>query len=159
MLKATIVGTEAVAQRFSAMPNALQAQVERVVQRFVMELTAQVKAEKLSGQVLNRRSGRLSRSVHPDVKSVPGTVTGIVGTNVKYGRLHEYGGTVQVPAHLRRVTQVFGRKLDNPIMAQVRAHSARFPQRSFLRSALLDSTLRFREEMKRAVDDVLKGRT
>jgi phage gpG-like protein len=149
MLKATIVGTEAVVQRFTVMPDTLQERIRQAIERFTMRMSADVRQNRLSGQTLRVRTGRLRRSVHHEVTVEPGRVTGTVGTNVRYGRIHEFGGTVQIPAHARQVSQVFGRPLPAPIMVQVRAHTARFPTRSFLRSTLLASTLRFREAMKR----------
>lgn len=153
MLKATVVGTEAVVQHFDAMPGALQERIRRVVERFTMRMSADVRQNRLSGQTLRVRTGRLRRSVHHEVEVGPGSVIGRVGTNVSYGRIHEFGGTVQIPAHARQVSQVFGRPLPAPIMVQVRAHTARFPQRSFLRSTLLASTMRFRDAMKQAVEE------
>ncbi|MFX6778543.1 hypothetical protein ABTH52_20150, partial [Acinetobacter baumannii] len=68
-------------------------------------------------------------------------VIGIVSTNVKYGRIHEYGfsGTVAVRESLRQVNKAFGRPIQTREVA-VRAHSRRvnLPARSFLRSALHD---------------------
>lgn len=60
----------------------------------------------------------------------------IVGTNKKYAVVHQFGfdGTVQIPAHTRRVTTAFGRKLKTPVTANVRAHPAhmRIVARPFL---------------------------
>lgn len=153
MLKATIVGTEAVSQHFDMASDKLYARLRAAITRFSMQLSSDVKRNKLTGQALNVRTGRLRRSVHHEVTSTPDRITGIVRTDVTYGRIHEFGGTVQIPAHARQVSQVFGRPLPAPIMVQVRAHTARFPTRSFLRSTLLASSLRFRETIKRVVDE------
>jgi phage gpG-like protein len=102
----------------------------------VVEYTA--KAEKLSGQVLHVRTNRLRNSVNraKALTETENSISTSVGTNVPYGRVHEYGGAVNVPAHQRRLTMVFGRTLAAPKTIRVRAHTAHFAVRSFLRSAL-----------------------
>ena len=66
------------------------------------------------------------------------------GSNVPYAAVHEYGfsGTVQVPAHQREQTHVFGTELDSPRTVQVSAHSREMtmPERPYLRPALRDQT-------------------
>ena len=67
---------------------------------------------------------------------VVGDTTLLIGTNVKYGAVHQFGfqGGVQVREHTRRVTQVFGRRLGEAVIARVRAHTAemRMPARPYL---------------------------
>lgn len=59
-----------------------------------------------------------------------------VGTNVVYAPRHHHGfrGVVQVPAHVRIVTQAFGRRLPFGVAATVKAHAAYAftPRRPFL---------------------------
>lgn len=84
-----------------------------------------------SGQTL-RLSGRLRNSITFQV----GEREVVVGTNVVYAAVHQFGrreiATVQ--EHTRRVTQAFGRKLNFPVFATVRAHArlAFTPRRPFL---------------------------
>ena len=70
--------------------------------RAVLRVQRRVK-EKLSGEVLNVRTGRLRRSIVERVESSGSVVTGIVGTNVEYAAPHEYGfiGVVTVKESLR----------------------------------------------------------
>lgn len=56
----------------------------------------------------------------------------VVGTNLIYAAIHQFGGEQQVPAHQRTVTSVFGRKLPAPATQSVRAHSRTMPARPFL---------------------------
>jgi len=63
-----------------------------------------------------------------------------IGTNKKYGPAHQFGfsGTVHqsVKEHWRKVTQAFGRKLDEPMMVNVEAFERtlklKIPKRPFL---------------------------
>lgn len=151
MLKATVVGADRVAATFRRAPDMLLGRLYTTTERFCLDLVTRVKQRKLSGQVLNRRTGRLSRSVHHEIDTGSGRVVGAVGTNVSYAKVHEYGGTFEVPEHIRHITQAFGRPLKSPVDALVRAHHATFPERSFLRSAYREMAPRFRKDVDRAV--------
>ncbi|MBY4799899.1 hypothetical protein K6W78_07770 [Burkholderia cepacia] len=131
-------------------PNVRNALVQRV-QRLVIALQVHVVADKLSGQVLNVRTGRLRRSVNQAVTTTDTTITGVVSTPVEYAPVHEYGfqGVVTVKEHLRQVTMAWGKPLSTPVAATVREHTMamNLPERSFLRSALADQ----REEILRGI--------
>lgn len=126
-------------RRFDA---AARGEIQKGIGRIALKLMTRVKAQKLTGQVLNVRTGRLRRSITQRVESSADEISGIVGTNVDYAAIHEYGfkGAVSVKQHLRLVKQAFGRPLKSPVWATVHAHSknVNLPERSFLRSALAD---------------------
>jgi hypothetical protein len=90
--------------------------VRQVVQALGIELQRKVKAEKLSGQVLNVRTGRLRRSINEETHDAGDVVESTVGTPVVYGRFWELGfdGVEQVKAH---TATAFG------VEQQVRAHT------------------------------------
>lgn len=119
----------------------LHGRLVRVMERLTIEVQSHVKQDKLSGQVLKNRTGTLRRSINRRVESTPTSVQGIVGTNVKYAKVHEFGfkGTVSVREHLRFITQAWGRPISTTEVT-VRAHQRKvvLPVRSFLRSALKD---------------------
>lgn len=112
----------------------LLASIKREMTGIATDLSGDVKAEKLSGQVLNVRSGRLRRSINYKIKTSDTGVEATVGTNVEYARVHEFGfkGSVVVREHLRTAKSGF--------RSMVRSHSrnVNLPQRSFLRSSLLE---------------------
>lgn len=126
-------------RRFDA---AARGEIQKGIGRITLKLLTRVKAQKLSGQALNVRTGRLRRSITQRIESGADEISGIVGTNVDYAAAHEYGfkGAVTVKQHLRLVKQAFGRPLKSPVWATVGAHTknANIPERSFLRSALAD---------------------
>jgi len=148
MIKGVVVGGEAVAARFNAMPDALQARLRVLVTKATIGVQRRAK-EKLNGEVLNVRTGRLRRSITQRVTESAGKVEGIVGTNVEYAHAHEFGfqGNVTVKEHLRRL-KASGRQ------AIVRAHSrnVNLPERSFLRSALRE----LEPEIIESLHDVVK---
>jgi len=126
-------------RRFNA---AARGEIQKGIGRVALKLLTRVKAQKLTGQALNVRTGRLRRSITQRIEASADEISGIVGTNVDYAAVHEYGfkGTVSVKQHLLLVKEAFGRPLKYPVWSTVRAHSANvnMPERSFLRSALAD---------------------
>ena len=139
MLSATLIERRDVAKSLQKKVPAVQRRVEDTLARLAIKLTAHVKADKLSGQVLRNRTGRLRRSVNYriDGRNTPQTQAA-VGTNVVYARPHEYGGPVTVKEHLRMMTQAWGRPVKDPHPVTVKSHTVNYPLRSFLRSALKD---------------------
>ena len=117
--------------------------IEQSVGRLTLKLLTRVKVNKLSGQVLNVRTGRLWRSITYKVIKTPSRITGIVGTNVEYARIHELGfhGQVSVKAHLREIKKAWGKDI-TPRTVEVRTHSRQvnLPAKSFLRSAMEEMT-------------------
>jgi len=141
-------------------PGKIRASVLRTVTLLTTDIQASVIGDKLSGQVLHVRTGNLRGSVNKKVIESDKGYTGIVGTNVIYGRIHEYGfnGSVNVKAHLRMMNQAWGREVRNPHQVNVRSHSMtmRVPEKSFLRSTLKDFQPRILRDLKKAASKALK---
>ena len=76
------------------MPDAFQRALFVGIQAGTIHLSAKIK-NLLEGPVLNRRTGRLWRSIQPEVYNRGGTVVGIVGTDVEYAPVHEFGATIR----------------------------------------------------------------
>jgi len=133
-----------------AMPEHIRAELRKAMTRITLKLARHSVQTKLSGQVLKRRTGTLARSVmqSPRVYETAEAVVGSVGiaditgpggrAPVHYGAAHEFGGEITIPEHLRLVKQAFGRELKFPVWANVRSHTVKLPERSFLRSSLQD---------------------
>lgn len=156
-ISATIFGDKEVVAGFEKLPELLRAELRKSVGRAALMVERETKQFKLSGQVLNVKTGRLRRSINTRLSETADSVTGTVGTNVEYAKIHEYGfkGTVNVRAHLRQARETGrmqlvnspgkkmkvwkrarGAKTGQPF--NVRAHTRRvdLPERSFLRTAL-----------------------
>lgn len=138
MIKTEFDGASVVA-KLDAMPGRVRDELYVGITRLAVRLGRNVQKDKLSGQVLNVRSGRLRRTIGHVVEVNTNIVAGIVSTPVVYAPPHEYGfeGTVNVKAHLREIKQAFGRPITTRAV-QVSAHTrdVKLPERSFLRSAL-----------------------
>lgn len=159
MISAALIGDRAVIERMQRLDGVTHANLLRVITRLAIVLQAKVKTDKLSGQVLHRRTGTLSRSINRKIDDQATSIIATVGTNVRYAAIHEYGfnGVEEVKAHLRRINQAFGRPIAETEV-QVSAHTRHMvmPKRSFLRSALNEMRTQIREEMKAALTQAVK---
>lgn len=160
MIKGELLGGDELKRRFSDAAPKFTGLLGASISRLVLTLQRNVKADKLSGQVLKVRTGRLRRSINMRMEGV-GTeqVSGIVGTNLSYARAHEYGftGVVNVKQSMRMVKQAFGRAI-TPVQVQVSAHTRKvdLPERSFLRSAMAELEPQIKAEIRGAVMEALK---
>lgn len=130
----------------------LLADLKTEITRIAVDVSAHVKDKKLSGQALKVQSGRLRRSINFRVAESSTGVEAKVGTNVEYGRVHEFGfsGTVNVKEHMRKGKQAF----------KVSAHTRRvnLPERSFLRSTMTDMRAGIDQRIARVVgQSIAKG--
>lgn len=141
MIDATIRGESQLRDFFRRAPAQIRAGMIRILDRAGVRLAARMKT-KLSGEVLNVRTGRLRRSITSSGRVTTDGYAVTVGTNVVYASVHEFGftGNVVVPAHLRLVRKAWGRPVTNPTQHMVRAHTMRMrlPERSFARSSLAE---------------------
>ena len=96
---ATLSGVDELDAQLSALPMELMARIDAKTREMAEALAAKVRDEKLSGQVLQTKSGALRNSVAAEVSAEGETVTATVGSqgDVKYAAMQEYGG--QTAAH------------------------------------------------------------
>lgn len=123
---------------------------------------------KLSGPVLKNQTGTLRRSIHQRLVETQEAIKGLIGsfagyTNPKggeqaagYARIHEFGGTFNVPDYVRRVNIVFGGEV-KPFMQVVKSHKVTYPERSFLRSSLKDEKKNVVKELRISMNEALRG--
>ncbi len=137
MIRGEVVGDQATLRALSDQRLKVVSGVEKVVTRLTIKLLRMVKL-KLSDDVLHVRSGRLRRSINATFVGSGAKTQGQVGTNVPYGRVHEYGLTVTVEEHMRMMRKAWGKSLMTPKQVVVHQHTVHYPERSFLRSALAE---------------------
>jgi phage gpG-like protein len=152
------VNDQAIIAKLGSMGPRIREALRAAVTREAIALTRVVKEEKLSGQVLKNRTGTLRRSINFSVTEDATGVTGSVGSALKYAAAQEYGfdGVVSVREHLRTIKMAWGRPIE-PVSATVHAHSRHMhlPERSFLRSALLDRGPTLRAQLHAAVAEAI----
>jgi phage gpG-like protein len=128
--------------RLEGYPAVLQAALSVKAAELAAALADLVKNDKLSGAVLNTRSGALSDSIAATVTADADGVFASVGSegDVKYAAIQEYGGKTSaheilpakgdVLAFVVGDAQHFARRVEHP--------GSLIPERSYLRSALGD---------------------
>lgn len=98
---------EGFTQGFATRGEAVIARLKAEMQAETINLLAYVEDNKLSGQVLNQRSGALKRSGYTEFQSTEDEIAGVIGfgsglstsqNTVPYAAIHEFGGTINVPA-------------------------------------------------------------
>jgi phage gpG-like protein len=106
-----------------------------------------VKNDKLSGQVLKVRTGRLRRSITYKLSNGDNTASATVGTNLSYGRAQEYGFVGE------QSVKAFTRKTKDGKTVEVRAFSRHMnlPEHSYLRSTLAEHKAEYAARMTAAV--------
>lgn len=158
LISAEVKGDKELQERIDSVTPSLKTNLDRAIAELCIRLSIKVKRDKLSGQVLNVRTGRLRRSITYRVAQAGTlTVAGYVGTNVKYARRFEKGftGTETVKEHLRKQTKAWGRPMDPPKEVTVRSFSRQVdvPAKSFLASALTE----MRPEVRAGIDTAVKA--
>lgn len=154
MISVTVVGDKEVITRFKAMPERVGQALRRAVTALALQLEGLVK-QKLTGQVLNVRTGALRRSIAHRVDAQRDRVVGHVFSSgdVRYAAIHEFGG--KTPAHdiVPNKAQVLAFVIGGrQIFARVVHHPGSvMPERSYLRSSLADMRHDIEERLAGAV--------
>jgi len=142
MLNIQVTVSEKIAEKFDAMPDLMRKALVRKVYELTLRLESHVKNDKLSGQVLNTKSGRLKRSIQHSVFDGGDKIIGqVFSTNdVPYNAIHEYGGRTPphdiFPVKAQALAFMYNGKMT---FAKVVHHpGSLMPERSYLRSSLQD---------------------
>jgi phage gpG-like protein len=124
------------------MPAQVVAAVATKMKAITINLQRHVITDKLHGQVLKQRSGKLARSIQRETRTEGETVVGEVFSagDVKYAAIHEFGGTTPphdiIPTKAQALAFAIGGKM---VFAKVVHHpGSRIPERSYMRSSLED---------------------
>lgn len=161
MIYAHVVSDTRLIAKLKGLGGETRKEIVKSLWRVTLRLQREVKEGKLSGQVLHVRTGTLRRSIHAVVEDKGHAVYGKVGTNVVYGKIHEFGfsGPMQVKEHLRLIKQAWGRPLKTPVQAMVKGHTrnVNLPERSFLRSALMEMGPEIRAELEGAIAKAVRA--
>jgi phage gpG-like protein len=142
MFALEVDGLEETRAQLDGYPAALQAALSAKATELAAALADLVKNDKLSGAVLNARSGALSDSITANVTAEGDDILASVGSegDVKYAAIQEHGGKTSaheilpakgdVLAFISGDGQHFARRVEHP--------GSVIPERSYLRSSLDD---------------------
>jgi len=144
-LTLNVQGADKLLDKLRAAPSSIPQAVLQEMKNQMARAADWSRANRLSGDPLHRRSGRLSRSVTGNATLEGYVVRGTLSSNLPYAHVHEDGGTFEIPAYSRRPprSRTPGGRLRKRTEAQqessvtVQSHSATFPQRAFLRPSLV----------------------
>lgn len=147
-------------KRKAAVMPALLVGVKAAIFRLVRHVTT----KKLQGQVLNRVTGTLIRSIaaSPSFRMLRSIAVGTAGTRLGYGAKHEFGGTFQetVSAHARRehMRSTAGGASVRVRAHQVRAHQVRkkYRARRYFRQSVTETKGHRKDRYERAVAIAMK---
>src|SRR4029077_9271143 len=116
--------------------------------------------QKLSGGVLNARSGALASSIIATVDESSADVAVRIGTSgdVKYAAIQEFGGTIPpheiVPDQAKALAFAIGGK--QVLAARVNLPAVTMPERSYLRSSLAEMAGEIGGELSQAVVEAIR---
>ena len=143
----------------SAMPKRIRAALAAKAGALAAELQAKIQ-QKLSGGVLNTKSGALagSISVTVDESSAGVAVHLLTSPDVKYAAIHEFGGTILphqiVPDKARSLAFVVNGK--QSFAARVNLPAIAMPERSYMRASLNEMADEIRDELDAAVVEAIQ---
>ena len=156
MITVELVNGDRIVTRLSNVSGGMRAALRTAIQQSVIDMEAQVK-EKLSGPVLQNRTGRLRNSIVSDVSEDGATITGTVAAKTPYAAIQEYGGTTR--AHLieardaKSLAFMMGGKL---VFAKSVQHpGSNIPSRSYLRSTLAENAVPIADRIRHAIQQAI----
>ena len=172
-IKVEMTGDREYIAKISSSNGEVAGALRRAVAVLAVDLQAHIVRDKLSGQVLKRVSGDLSRSV--SIKYEDGGMTAVVGANTPYAARHEYGftGTESVRSHVRRAREQMKSARRNSLGHETRPSKAKgvgsgttvvrafsrqikYPERSYMRTGLADMRDQISAALNAAVVGALK---
>ena len=145
--------------RLKAIPATVATGVGQAVQESTRRLLGAVQ-DKLSGDVLNVRSGALRRSI-VETGLVGGTTTFTDGVasdgSVAYARIQEYGGRVNIPEIAPRSAKTLAFEYGGRLVfaRHVAAHVVEIPERSYLRASLAEQQDSLTDTIRKIVAESL----
>lgn len=138
----------------AGMPDRVRQALSSKANMLAVALEAKIQ-QKLSGSVLNMRSGALAGSIIATVDESSADVAVRIGTSgdVKYAAIQEFGGTIPphqiVPDKAKALAFVVGGK--QVFAARVNLPAVTMPERSYLRSSLAEMAGEIAEGLSEAV--------
>ena len=156
ILNVTVVGDRELVLKLQKMVPAVVAALYVKTYALALKLQAHIQRNKLSGQVLNVKTGALRRSIQTRVERSAAHVTGLVYSSgdVKYAGIHEFGGRTKPHDIFPRKAKAlaFAGSGGGMVFASVVHHPGSvMPMRSFMRTGLGDMQAQISRELKETV--------
>ena len=154
MITASVTGGEGVGE----LPQALAERLSQEIERLGGVLRERIE-RKLSGEVLQRRSGRLLGSITVEAERVGLGASVTIGSDAPYAAIHEYGGTIPARTMLPQSARAlaFPWHGQQRFFKRVQLPAVTMPERSFMRSALDETLPEIRAAIEAAAAEVLQS--
>jgi phage gpG-like protein len=116
--------------------------------------------QKLSGEVLQQKSGALARSITATIGDASSDIAVTIASSpdIKYAAIHEYGGTIPpheiVPDKARALAFLIGGK--QTFAARVNLPAIAMPERSYMRSSLAEMADEIAQGLSEAAVEALQ---
>lgn len=143
-----IVGLDKLRKMFPK--DVVNARLKQTMQAITLYIASYVKSEKLSGQVLRIRTNRLKSSIAGTANAVGDIISGKIGTNVVYARIHELGGTI-VPKNGPFLKFNIGGRW-------IFASKVTMPKRPYLAPSLNENKSFIVKQFQKTIDVMLSGK-
>jgi phage gpG-like protein len=139
---ASLSGTDELDRQLATLPAALMAKIDAKTRELAEALAVRVREQKLSGQVLQTRSGALKASIVAEVANDGETITASVGSvgDIKYAAIQEYGGRTAAHDILPDKAQALAFIVGGGLRFARHVHhpGSTLPARGYLSSALAE---------------------
>ncbi len=141
----------------AVLPERIRDALSEKANALAAELQAKIQ-QKLSGDVLNMKSGAPAASIGVSIEESTAGVSVRIATSpdVKYAAIHEFGGTIPphqiVPDKARALAFLVGGK--QVFATRVQLPTVTMPERSYMRSALAEMADQIRNEFGAAIIEV-----
>jgi len=162
MLSVQVSGDTELIERIGKMPSGVHNALLRKITALAIEMQRKIRVDKLSGQVLNKRTGALQSSIFQEVSDERTAIIATVsaGKDVPYAAIHEYGGVTKphdiYPKNAKALHFFIGGK---EVFAKVVHHpGSKMPERSYMRSTLADMKQEIIDGMTDAVRQGANGK-
>ena len=176
---AEALGFDIIRINLENLPGMIRQNIIATLEKEGQRLANIVMEDKLEGQVLNRRTGALQKSVHFGVDREGGLDVGYIGADTEYAARHEFGfiGTEQVSEHLRKrysvsdqlreyfektspkkqLSDAKRKSMMTCTIETVRAHqrSVNYPAHSYLRSTVAENADQIEAALDESVRDAI----
>lgn len=143
----------------AAMPERIRAALIAKAGVLAAALQARIQ-QKLSGGVIEMKSGALAASIGVTIEEEAAGVTVRLFTSpdVKYAAIHEFGGAIppheMVPDKAKALAFLVGGK--QVFAARVNVPAVTMPERSYMRSALVEMNEEIRDEFDGAIVEAIR---
>lgn len=136
--------------RLEKAPALIRKNLAEAIAKAGDDLADYIRMTKLSGTVLQARSGALRRSIRSEFTDNGKRMVAKVGSHgIKYAAIHEYGGVINHPGSDK--LQVFKSGGKTVFAHGTRPHKIPMPMRSYLRDSLSESREVIVNRMREAI--------